>query len=106
MDKEKAVKTLASLLAKHSDSLIIKDDLYKKKLINGAEYFFQFSDPFVMHFGKFYLKIPDEGGQYYRWGFAGKDRTIRESHSVYKTLKDAIGGEECKDANYFFVDGS
>ncbi|MDP2906428.1 MAG: hypothetical protein Q8O03_00660 [Nanoarchaeota archaeon] len=105
MDEEKAVKTLTAALVKHFESQVVQDDFYKEKLIKEAKYFFQFDDPFILGFDKFYMKDADLEGRHYRWGFVGKERTEKECPNVYSTIKNAIDAEEkYKDVNYFFID--
>ncbi len=104
MDEEKAAKTLTAVLAKNFGAELVQNKQYKDKLVQEAKYFYQFSDPFIIGFDKFYAKDADIDGKHYRWGFVGSDRTEKEDHLIYKTLKEVISQEGCGGANYFFTD--
>jgi len=104
MDEEKAVKTLASLLAKHLGSQVVQDQTYKNKFTKDAFYVVQFSEPFIIGYDQFYMKNPDSDGNKYRFGFVNTERTKKQYHSIYDTIQDTVDAEEkYKGANYFFA---
>ncbi|MBL7100569.1 MAG: hypothetical protein ISS23_01300 [Nanoarchaeota archaeon] len=111
MNEEKAVRILTAELAKHSDSLVVREKQYKDKLVENADYFHQVRNPFIIGFDKFNVIENKSETSYTRWGFVNNDRTKTEytregpEYIVYQTLEDAINAEKnCKNANYFFVD--
>ncbi|MBM3199599.1 hypothetical protein FJZ53_01590 [Candidatus Woesearchaeota archaeon] len=105
MDEEKAVKTLAAVLAKHLGIQVVQDKMYKEKLIKNSFYAVQFSEPFIIGYDQFYMKEPDSDGNKYRFGYSNTDRTKKQYTNIHHTIQEAVDAEEkYKGANYFFAD--
>ena len=108
MHIKEAIRILTTELARRSGISIVRDDLYKKELIEKSSYFHQFSNPIVIdysyHNTMSHINKNDSKSIIQGWYFSNNKNDI-ETNVVYSDLGKLIEDIEfCKGANYFFVD--
>ena len=108
MHIKEAIRILTTELARRSGISIVRDDLYKKELIEKSSYFHQFSNPIVIdysyHNTMSHINKNDSKSIIQGWYFSNNKNYI-ETNVVYSDLGKLIEDIEfCKGANYFFVD--